>query len=849
MATRNARVILSAEDQATAQIRRVEQALRGGLGGGISYVSGQLGGLGMGFGAATAAIGVFVAAAAATVAMLRPLVQAAADQEEADIRLAAALRTVGADVEATLPVLRDYAGALQTQTAYSDEAIQSGMALLVSIGRLRGEGLERATKAALDLAAGTQTELEPAFRALAKAAAGNETALRKLIGEFGKGQTEAETFERALDRIGEIAGGSAAARIETFRGKVESLSLTWNDMQEILGQPFLEALQVDIDRGLIPLVLGMQDAAETSRAFRSAVLFTASAIHQMVGAAAGAQADLLDLSRPLAVATSKIVGTDWLLGFEETLRRYRGIAAGAADIADELARLARTKPPTPTGRGDAKPDPDADRLEEEAARARRQRAERVHADLLDQQSAFDRARVQAAEMLAKVLEGQAEAQWQQDQVARGLRHQKELADLERSLDEQTRARRDAGAKLTAEEQAAVEANTATKATIEERHRIENEDAERRHQERMAGRAREAAITRADAELQTAATALGQRQALEEAAMTARHAQEQLGAAGNEAELFALASRHAQERKDLDLRFALETQAELLDRELTAMRLRHAAELAEIGLSEEQKAALRAAHRAEEEALVAEHEARLAAAKAAADEAKATRDRAAAEREKALRRQMASEAVGALRELFGKHKAASVALAIIDAFRAAARAYADFPWPWSAVVSGLVLAAGLKNAAEIRRQKFASGGVAQGAAGVDRVPALLTAGELVADTRMGEARAILGGRAAIVPIDVMRAYMATQPDTRASDELIDRIHEDAFQRASGPAGRPRPRAAASAEAAGVLARATQRDASVELHIHGEVLDPEEWFRRNRHGIGRAIRTMLDDGGVR
>jgi len=831
VATRNARVILSAEDRASAEINRVERALRGGLGGAIGYVSSALTPMGVGLGAATAALGVFAAAAAATVAMLGQVVHAAAEQQEADIRLAAALRSVGEDADAAVPRLRDYASRLQATTAYSDDAIQSGMALLVSIGRLRGEGLERATKAALDLAAGTQQELEPAFRALAKAAAGNTTALQKLIGEIGKGATEGETFARALDRIDTNFSGQAAARMDSFRGQVEALGLAWGDVQEIIGQPFLEVLQTDA-QALLPLLLGFADAEAAAQAYRMAVLQAAAATHAAVAAAATLGAGMLDLAgdaeqailalHPLIATAARLSGTDIGEFLDDAAEGLDAISERAAEAARRLAALSLAEPSLGTAR--ATPGgSDEDREEEAAAAARKRRAETVHRDLLQQQQTFARAALATQEALAAALAGQEEAQWQQRRVAMTQRQALELHDLERSLDEQTRARRDSGARLTAEEQAAVEANAEAAGELRRKHQAEIEADDAAHQERLRQQAARAAQTRAETELLIATEALARRQAAEETAMQERHAAERLAVAGQAEALREVEARQAQETQALRVQHATELQAELLPIELAGLRERHAAELAEIGRSEEEKAALRAQFRADEEALRDEYLARVTEANAAAAERDAAIDEAAAEHKREQVRRAGDMIVGSLREIFGKSKTASIALALIDTFRAAARAYADFPWPFSAVVAGLVTAAGLKQVADIRKQRFATGGVVQGPGGSDRVPSLLTAGELVADTRPAEARAILGGRAAIVPMALLRDAASSAAGSAQRSTRGGRVDE--MPPVGGGPG---------------------RDIAIHLHVAGDVLDSEEWFLRNASGVARAIREASDRG---
>lgn len=87
--------------------------------------------------------------------------------------------------------------------------------------------------------------------------------------------------------------------------------------------------------------------------------------------------------------------------------------------------------------------------------------------------------------------------------------------------------------------------------------------------------------------------------------------------------------------------------------------------------------------------------------------------------------------------FKMFQAFAIAEATISAYAGAARALKDYPWPWSIVVAGVVLAAGLANVAMIASMKPA--GAAHG--GLDYVPAestyLLDRGERVLSPRQNE----------------------------------------------------------------------------------------------------------------
>lgn len=83
--------------------------------------------------------------------------------------------------------------------------------------------------------------------------------------------------------------------------------------------------------------------------------------------------------------------------------------------------------------------------------------------------------------------------------------------------------------------------------------------------------------------------------------------------------------------------------------------------------------------------------------------------------------------------FAKAAAAiALSLAIINTATGVTKAFADYSWPFSMVVAGIVAAAGAIQIATIASQKFAEGtdSVRKFATGTDTVPAMLSPGEMV-----------------------------------------------------------------------------------------------------------------------
>jgi len=223
-------------------------------------------------GAAAAAAAVLAAKKIGTelVGAMKAAVNAAAVQQDAEMQLAQAIRLTGDSVDSVLPALKDMASGLQDITGVGDEVILKGQALLVTMGKLKGEGLERATKAALDMAAVTGN-VETAFDLVAKAATGYTSTLSRYGIILDKGIPEQEKFNAALGKMEEIFGGQAEARLNTFNGRLEEFHGRIGDLQEAIGEDLRDAMQELLGTVLSPTVKELEAGVRSADAFTDAV--------------------------------------------------------------------------------------------------------------------------------------------------------------------------------------------------------------------------------------------------------------------------------------------------------------------------------------------------------------------------------------------------------------------------------------------------------------------------------------------------------------------------------------------------------------------------------------------------
>lgn len=163
-------------------------------------------------------------------------VAAAEKQQDAENQLVTAFEETGIATQANVSKFNAYADSIQATTRYSNDEVITNAALLQSLGHLSEDGLEKATHAATDLAAGLHEDLGTAFEQLSKAEEGNTTALSKHIGTIQKGNDAAETFANTLKAVESHFGGAAVQAVNTYSGALAQNKNEFEEVQKATGQ-------------------------------------------------------------------------------------------------------------------------------------------------------------------------------------------------------------------------------------------------------------------------------------------------------------------------------------------------------------------------------------------------------------------------------------------------------------------------------------------------------------------------------------------------------------------------------------------------------------------------------------
>ena len=188
----------------------------------------------------------FAVAAAAAVAYGTKLaidgVKAAIEDEAAQLRLAAALRTATGATEGQIKATEDFILQTSLATGVADDSLRPALQRLAVSTKDTGEA-QRLLSLALDISKGKGIELETVANALGRAQDGNTAALGRLGLGLSKAELSTLTFTEVQTKLSELYGGAAAANAETFQGKIDRLKVGFDEAKESLGVALLPQVE------------------------------------------------------------------------------------------------------------------------------------------------------------------------------------------------------------------------------------------------------------------------------------------------------------------------------------------------------------------------------------------------------------------------------------------------------------------------------------------------------------------------------------------------------------------------------------------------------------------------------
>lgn len=268
-------------------------------------------------------------AGAGFAALAAKSISAANEQEQAERKLALALKNTGQLTEENLRTLLESASALQDVSTAGDEATIQLQALAVTMGA-SAEQADEMARAATDFAAATGIDANQAVRGLSQTLGGQVGILGRYIPQLRELTAEQLKNGAAIDLLAKNYAGFAQNEAQTFAGVMTQLGNVIGDQFEAIGFALTESgpFQVFVDQKA-----GVIDAIEDIGAFWARAAREISEIGGQVAAFVGQSFTKLAGTAIKAFANIKQKWFEFAGLFSSEYEKR------AADIAAENERL------------------------------------------------------------------------------------------------------------------------------------------------------------------------------------------------------------------------------------------------------------------------------------------------------------------------------------------------------------------------------------------------------------------------------------------------------------------------------------------------------------------------------
>ena len=188
----------------------------------------------------------FAVAAAAAVAYASKLaidgVKSAIEDEQAQLRLANALRQATGATDAQIKSTEDMILQTSLATGVADDQLRPALQRL-AVSTKSTEEAQKLLTLALDISKGSGKDLEQVANALGKAQDGNTTSLGRLGLGLSKAELSTLSFTQVQEKLSDLYGGAAATNAETFQGKIDRLKVGFDEAKESLGVALLPQVE------------------------------------------------------------------------------------------------------------------------------------------------------------------------------------------------------------------------------------------------------------------------------------------------------------------------------------------------------------------------------------------------------------------------------------------------------------------------------------------------------------------------------------------------------------------------------------------------------------------------------
>ncbi len=192
-----------------------------------------------------------VFAARKIIAFTKASAKAFAEEDKAVRSLAYSMESLGLAFQGAN--IESYVSATQRAAAVSDGLLRPALQSLINT-TLDIEKAQSLLNLALDISAATGKDLQAVTNGLSRAYLKDVSALAKLNLGLTDAQLKTMSFAEAQELLNSKFGGQAALVADTYAGKVNALTIAFDEAKEVIGKDFIRALEIigdgDFDKAL-----------------------------------------------------------------------------------------------------------------------------------------------------------------------------------------------------------------------------------------------------------------------------------------------------------------------------------------------------------------------------------------------------------------------------------------------------------------------------------------------------------------------------------------------------------------------------------------------------------------------
>ena len=182
----------------------------------------------------TAVAASFAAIAAGALVFGKMAVDAAIEDQKAQVKLARTIRNNTKGRKDNTAAIEKSITAIGKQVGIADDKLRPAFSRLIIATKSVSKS-QKLMRTAMDISATTGKDLDVVTTALAKSYLGNNVALGKLGLGFTKAELAGMPFDELLGKINEKTKGAAAAQAGTLSGQIDKLKVAFNEFMESVG--------------------------------------------------------------------------------------------------------------------------------------------------------------------------------------------------------------------------------------------------------------------------------------------------------------------------------------------------------------------------------------------------------------------------------------------------------------------------------------------------------------------------------------------------------------------------------------------------------------------------------------